>query len=155
FKGSGLLDPGGVALMVNMRLPTGKPDNLLGLGLTRTLAGLVVSGGTGRVQPHANVGFEYWNKNLEVATAFSPLATVKARHQVVYAGGVEIEASPKATLIVDFLGQQILGAGQVGSVSGPIAANPNGITADQTLVALGKSINKATVVPGLKVNLKG
>src|SRR5262249_4227172 len=33
FKESGLLDPGGMAVIFSMRLPTGDPDNLLGLGL--------------------------------------------------------------------------------------------------------------------------
>ena len=59
FKGQGLQDPGGVALLVDMRLPTGSRDNLRGLGVTRTFVGGVFSSGTTRIRPHATAGFEY------------------------------------------------------------------------------------------------
>ena len=43
--GTGLPDPGGIAVAVNMRLPTGDRQALRGLGVYRTLASLVVSSG--------------------------------------------------------------------------------------------------------------
>jgi hypothetical protein len=149
--GTGLTDPGGVAVVVNMHLPTGDRDNLRGLGITRTSAGLVVSGGEGRFRPHANAGFEYWSKGVGVATD-SLGNSVTARHQVQYAAGLEVEATPKLTVMVDFFGRNTLGAGQVGFVTD--TAPSAGVTSGQSAVALPDGIQKLMLVPGLKLNLK-
>ena len=76
---------------------------------------LVASSGQGRIRPHVNGGFEFWNQGVEVITSFDKNpSTVTVRHQVQYAAGVEVEAAPKLTLMLDLLGQHILGAGKVG-----------------------------------------
>lgn len=145
-----LQDTGGVSIVVGSRLPTGDKVNLRGLGVTRTLVGAVVSAERARLQPHASVSFEYWNKGVTAQTNTS--AVVTARHQVQYAAGVSVEATPKVTFIVDLLGQQVRGAGEVGSAT---TAGTGLITGTETLVALPNGINKVLVVPGLKINLKG
>jgi len=66
FKGPDVPDPGGAAINVVMRLPTGDQDNLRGLDVTRTLGSFVVSFGKGPLKPHGSVGFEYWNKAVDV-----------------------------------------------------------------------------------------
>ena len=152
--GKGLPDPGGVALVMNMRLPTGSRDNLRGLGINRTLASVVASGGKGRLRPHANAGYEWWSKGVDVPTDAQG-SRVTVRHQIQYAAGVEVEATPKVTLMVDFLGQHIRGGGQVGLVTDTPGANALGITSLMSAVALSEGIQKLTLVPGLKVNLKG
>lgn len=151
FKGGPLPDPGGIAVVVNAKLPTGSKDNLLGLGINRTLVSVVGSGVAGRVRPHGSVGFEYWNKSLDVPTGVAG-STVSIRHQLQYAAGTEVEVTPKVTLNLDFLGQQIRGGGQVGLVTDQ--STTSGITGFQSLVVQGDSINKALFVPGIKVNLK-
>lgn len=145
-------DAGGVALLVNMRLPTGSRENLRGLGVTRTLVGGVYSSGTSIIRPHASAGFEFWSKGLDIAGNNGQTITV--RNQFQYAGGIEIEAAPKITLIADIIGQQILGGGQIGQVtdSSPGIA---GISSTQSLVALPDGITKLLFVPGMKVNVKG
>ena len=153
--GTDLPDPGGLAVLVNMRLPTGDRDNLRGLGVTRTLASFVASGRMGRIQPHANAGYEWWSKGVDVFTNAARTSSVTARHQIQYAAGVELEATPKLTLLVDFLGQHIRGAGQVGLVTDTAGANALGVTSYESLVALPDGLQKFTLVPGLKVNLKG
>jgi hypothetical protein len=155
FPTADLRDAGGMAIVVNMRLPTGDRDNLRGLGVTRTLGSLVFSAGKGRLKPHASGGFEYWSKGVGAPTDLAARTGVEARHQIVYAAGVELEATPKVTFNVDFLGQQIRGAGQVGYVSDTPPAGSTGINTLQSLVALSDGIRKALLVPGLKVNLKG
>ena len=153
FSGGPIPDPGGIALLVDARLPTGSRENLRGLGVTRTLVGLVVSGGHARVTPHASAGFEYWNKGVDVAAL--PNAGVSVRHRVQYAGGVEIEAAPKLTLLFDYLGQRILGGGQVGLVTDPVMSAQPGVSSATSMVALAQGINQSLLVPGLKANLKG
>jgi len=152
FKGGDMPDPGGVALLVNMRLPTGSRENLRGLGVTRTLIGGVYSSGTSRIRPHANAGFEFWSKGLDVSG--NPGETITVRNQFQYAGGVEIEAAPKVTLIADFIGQQIFGGGQIGQVTDSSPGIP-GISSVTSLVAVPDGITKLLFVPGMKVNVKG
>jgi hypothetical protein len=155
FKGDEIPDPGGVALTMNMRLPTGDRDNLRGLGITRTLVSVVASSGTGRLKPHGSAGFDYWSKSVDTVANTAPAASVSARHQIQYAAGVEFEAAAKVTLSVDFLGQRIRSAGQVGYVTDAVSGSSSGVTSIQSLTALSEGINKALLVPGLKVNLKG
>ena len=54
---------GGIALMVQLHLPTGDEHNLRGLGITRTMIGGVWSMG-GRVSPHVNLGYEFWSDSV-------------------------------------------------------------------------------------------
>jgi hypothetical protein len=151
FKGGDMPDPGGVALLVNMRLPTGSRENLRGLGVTRTLIGGIYSSGTSRVRPHASAGFEFWSKGVDVSG--NPGETITVRNQLQYNGGIEIEAAPKLTLIVDFIGQQIFGGGQIGQVT-DTPANALGITSVQSLVAVPDGVTKLLFAPGMKLNLK-
>ncbi len=145
FKGPDVPDPGGIAVNVVMRLPTGSKDNLRGLGVTRTLASVVGSFGKGPLKPHGSVGFEFWNKAVAAGTD-------KLRNQFQYAAGVEIVAAPKLTLLVDLLGQRILGAGPI--VTGAVSVVPgSGATSAESLVFGDGSINKILLIPGLKVNL--
>jgi hypothetical protein len=145
-------DPGGLAIVGTMRIPTGDSDNLRGLGITRTLGSLVFSAGKGRLRPHANVGYEWWSKGIDVFSDFDPLVT--ARHQFQYAVGVELEASPQVTLLVDFLSRQINGGGKVGFATSTDTGNVD-IRSITYPTALPEGTLEQSIVPGLKWNLKG
>ena len=150
--GEGQPDPGGIALIGVMRLPTGDRENLRGLGITRTQGGVVYSSGRGRLRPHASVGYEFWSDAIDVATFTSTgeSTTVSVKDQLQFGAGLEVEATPKLTLLVDFLGRDIRGGGKVdySSIqSGGLAAN--------FPVVLPQGVRKLAVAPGLKLNLKG
>jgi hypothetical protein len=155
LPGPEIPDPGGLALMLTMRLPTGSRENLRGLGVYRTLASAAFSAGKGPFKPHFSGGFEFWSKSVDVPTASATGALVKVRHQVQFAAGFEIEAHPKVTLLLDFLGQKIRKGGEDGVVSDPAPANVSGISSIQSFVVLPEGILKGILVPGIKVNLKG
>jgi hypothetical protein len=148
-------DPGGLAFMLTTRLPTGNRENFRGLGITRVLGSLVFSAGKGRLRPHANAGFEWWEKGLEVTTDYSGVNRVGARHQVQYNAGLEFEAGPKMTLLLDFVGRQILGGGRVEVQSVPVPPAFVGVTSLDVAVATAKGVRKFALAPGLKWNLKG
>ena len=99
--GEGQPDPGGIAVQLLTRVPTGQRDNFRGLGITRVLGSLLFSSGRGKFRPHANVGFDWWEKALEVPVDFSEQTRVGARHQIQYALGTEFQAGPKLTLLAD------------------------------------------------------
>ena len=153
--GSGLPDPGGLSIFGTVTLPTGDSDNFRGLGITRTLVALVTSFGRGRLRPHANGGYERWSDGIDVVTDFDKNTTLTARDQIRYAAGLEFEAAPKLTLLVDLLGRHIRHAGRVGSRTQPADANPQGILTLTSAVAVPEGINKLELVPGLKLNVKG
>lgn len=154
--GEGEPDPGGVAVLGTMRLPTGDADNLRGLGITRTMGSLVVSSGRGRFRPHGNVGFEFWSKGVDVGMdASGHMAT--AKNQIQYAAGLELEAAPKVTLIVDVLGRHVLSGGRIAVQSFPPSsfADFPEVTAVDAQVAVPEGLRKITLAPGLKWNVKG
>jgi hypothetical protein len=149
--GTGIPDPGGLAAMVTMTLPTGDEDQLRGLGVTRTLVSLIASSGQARLRPHGNVGFGYWSKGVRVVSDTPGNPTVEARHEFQYAGGIEFEAVPKLTLLVDLLGGGVLGGGKVAFTS---VTDAPGLTT-QGLAALSEGTRRIDLAPGLKANIKG
>lgn len=151
--GTGQPDPGGLAVMATLRFPTGDTENLRGLGVTRAHVSFIASGGEGRFRPHANVGFEWWSKGVSIVSDYAGGSTVTARNQMDYAAGFEFEAAPKATLLLDLLGGEIFGGGKLGfqADATPVA----GATSSSSLVALPEGMARISLVPGLKVNLKG
>ena len=151
--GTGEPDPGGLAVMATLRFPTGDTQNLRGLGVTRTLVSLIASGGQGRFRPHANAGFEWWSKGVGVPSDYTRGSMVTARNQLLYAAGFEFEAAPKATVLLDAVGGQIFGGGKLGfqADATPVA----GATSSGSLVRLPEGLTRISLVPGLKVNLKG
>jgi hypothetical protein len=150
-------DPGGLSLHSIVRLPTGSRENLRGLGITRALTSVVLSMGKGKLKPHANVGFEWWSKGVDITSPNDP--TVTARHQLQYVAGIEFAAAPKLTLLFDVLGRQILGGGKVENRTVTVAERPS-LAADRFAsltyaVATDHRIKELSIAPGVKWNLKG
>jgi hypothetical protein len=146
--GTELPDPGGLAVMATIHLPTGDTASMRGLGVTRTLVSFIASRGQGRFRPHGNVGFEAWNKGVSVSSDAVQGGTVTARHQLQYAAGIELEAAPKFTALIDVVGGEVFGGGKLGFQADP--ATPS----SSSLAALSQGLTKLMIVPGLKLNLK-
>jgi hypothetical protein len=83
-----------LALAVDLRLPTGDVDNMLGTGATQTQVMLVTSYSASRFDPHFNVGYTFANKN--------------ASDQINYVAGMEVGATQRLTLIADVIGRSFL-----------------------------------------------
>ena len=149
-------DPGGLGVLVRLRLPTGDSANLRGLGVTRTLVSFLYSSGTGRMRPHVNVGYEWWSKGVSVKSGSTGADVVIAKNQFEYAAGVELEATPRLTLLFDLLGRHVLGGGgSLGSVTRNEEPNRFGITSRSFLTTLSDDIRKLTIVPGVRWNVRG
>jgi Putative MetA-pathway of phenol degradation len=99
----------GLALGVDLRLPTGDEADLLGLGTTQAKFLFIASSNNARFSPHMNIGFTISGKgDVESGLAFEPLGV---SDEFNYSGGVEIVAHPKLTILGDFLGRTLFGAG--------------------------------------------
>ncbi len=100
-----------LAAAVDLRLPTGDEDNLLGLGTTQAKFYMVVSTESGRLMPHANIGFTVSGKGTPSATTvFSPLGV---SDEFNYTAGIEAVVHSRVTLVGDVLGRTLFDAGTV------------------------------------------
>jgi hypothetical protein len=143
-------ETGGLAMLGTVRLPTGDRENLRGLGISRTLVGLIVSWGKGKLKPHANGGFEFWSDSIDVIGDPVKDTVVTVKNQVEFGAGVEFEAADKLTVLLDLLGRHTLGGGTMGFRTVEQAGSVL-----EYAVGLPKGNLKLTLAPGLKLNVKG
>ena len=147
-----LHDPGGLGLLVRARIPTGEENNLRGLGITRVLASLLVSGSAGNFGFHGNAGFEWWSNDIPFRTDSGGAAQSNLRHMVEYVAGVDFTPIPEMTFIFDVLGRHVRGDG--GSIVETEIVSPTSTISFVGMSAL-DSLRKLTVAPGLKWAVKG
>lgn len=94
---------GGMAVGVDLRLPSGDAENLLGTGGAAVTGTFIASATRGRIAPHVNVGF----------TAAGDGDVVSTPNEVGYKVGVEVAAAPTVTLAADLIGRSLLDAGRL------------------------------------------
>jgi hypothetical protein len=100
-----------LAAAVDLRLPTGDSDNLLGLGTTQAKLYFIWSQSRDRLSPHLNIGYTASGTGDRVATlGYTPLGV---SDEFNYSGGVEFVATPQLTIIGDLLGRNLIDAGTV------------------------------------------
>ncbi|MBS1820225.1 MAG: hypothetical protein JSU08_20020 [Acidobacteria bacterium] len=100
-----------VAAAADLRLPTGDEENLLGIGATQAKLYVIASTGQDRFAEHVNVGYTVSGKGtLDPLIAFSSLG---ASNEFNYAGGVEMIANPRLTVLGDIVGRSLIDAGNL------------------------------------------
>jgi hypothetical protein len=142
---------GGVALGVDVRLPTGDEMNLLGSGATGLQPFAIWSGTYQKVSPHVNVSYR-WNGSSVLA---GNAATGEAAHfpdQFSYGAGADVSLNSRITLAFDVLGRYFIDAERLQhqtfhALDGR-STFPNIVFARDSFNALSGSI-------GLKANLLG
>jgi hypothetical protein len=100
-----------VAAAIDVRLPTGDQDNLLGAG-TQTKLLLIASHGSERWGQHANVGYSFAGGKLG---AVSPLGSsaVNVPDEFNYTVGMEYVAESRVTLVGDIVGRVMRDTGRL------------------------------------------
>ena len=106
---------GGLAAAVELRLPTGDENELLGAGGVQAKFLLLASNERGRFGQHLNVG--YTAAEGRVGGSFAGFISAPLPDEINYSGGVEFVASPRFTLIGDLVGRTLRGAGRLDVVS--------------------------------------
>jgi Putative MetA-pathway of phenol degradation len=112
---------GGVAAALDLRLPTGDEDELLGTGGVQAKFMLVASSEHGRFSQHVNLG--YTASSGEVAGSLGGLSSAPVPNEVNYSGGLEFVAHPRVTVIGDVVGRTLRDAGRLDVVSKPFEWN--------------------------------
>jgi hypothetical protein len=124
-----------IAGAIDLRLPTGRSEDLLGAGSRSAKFSLIGSVESGRVSSHANAGISVGG----LATEFS------------YGAALGIVASGRVTLIGELLGRLIDSPSGIVPVAAPhptlIGVETIRLTADNS------RLNMVSVVPGFKWNL--
>ena len=90
---------------MDLRLPTGDENDMLGTGATQAQVFLIASSTRGALSPHVNIGFTAVGGNDN------------ASPQVNYVGGLEYAVSPKVTLLGDLIGRTYTGASRLTGTS--------------------------------------
>jgi Putative MetA-pathway of phenol degradation len=100
-----------VAAALDLRLPTGDENELLGVGTTQAKFFAILSSTRGRLSPHVNLGFTISGKgSQDLLYGIEPLGV---SDEFNYAGGVEYVAHPRLTLLADFIGRTLFDAGNI------------------------------------------
>lgn len=169
---------GGIAAGLDLWLPTGNKDQLLGTGATRAKLLLIASGEFSRFSPHVNIGYTFSNGKLSSAsTAFpvspSPAANPATAAQIAavstqvlggdlsvpnefnYTAGVDVAAHPLLTISADVIGRTVFDVERFASVptvfGGPVGA----VTLNNFQSSGTANLNLAIGAIGAKFNIPG
>jgi hypothetical protein len=125
----------GVAAAVDVRLPTGRSEDLLGTGSTSMKLSGIGSLERRRLSTHVNGGFSIGGLARELS----------------YGGAVALAVTPRVTVSGEMLGRWLSGVGRVLPV---LAPNP-GIAGVETIRLLpdASGLNMIRVTPGVKWNV--
>lgn len=118
---------GGIAGGLDLRLPTGDKDNLLGTGALQTKLSVIASGEWGRIAPHVNFGYTYSRGDLsssltsiapdpqpanaptqsqiDSATGVSLGGSLRLPNEINYVAGTDLVVHPLVTISADFVGR--------------------------------------------------
>jgi len=118
---------GGVAAGVDVRLPTGDEENLLGIAGAQAKLYVAASTGLGRWSPHINIG--YTLSGTSDGAGASSSALIPPPDEINYAGGAEVVVSLRTTIAFDVVGRTLRGVGTLmeqPSLFGTRAGHPDG-----------------------------
>jgi hypothetical protein len=96
-----------LALGLDVRMPTGDEQNLLGSGATGVRPFAAYSTSTGSIAPHVNVGYQ-WNGNSVLAGDVKTEQKADLPDQFMYAIGGDGSLKQRITLVADLIGQRVI-----------------------------------------------
>jgi hypothetical protein len=128
-------DGAGVATAVDVRLPTGRQEDLLGAGSTSMKMSAIGSLESGRLSSHANAGISVGGLARELS----------------YGAAIAAAVTPRVTVIGEVIGRWIDGPGHITTLA---ATHPT-LRQVETIRLMpdASGLNVITVVPGIKWNL--
>jgi hypothetical protein len=148
------LDPkqgSGIALALDVRLPTGDEKNFLGTGVTQAKIYGIGSWALGKFAPHANIGYT-------LSTGSSDVGDFP--DEIDYTAGFEAECHPRVTFAFDIIGRYLLDANIPQMAPTPFAARQGETGPIQTttlpqLVNTQDDLNLLDGAVGVKINPGG
>ncbi len=144
-----------LALLTDLRLPTGDERNFLGSGAYGVKPAVAVSIKTGPLTPHVNVGYQ-WNGSSLLGGDI--LAGTKSNLPgfAFFSVGTDLGIRPSLTLAVDYLGQELINAPRIQSSTYTVQSGyslASGQTSFPTTIAAPRqTYNQSSGAVGLKYN---
>jgi hypothetical protein len=168
---------GGIAAGLDVRLPTGDKEQLLGTGATRVKLQLIMSGEFSRVSPHANLGYTISSGQLSSATTALPattgptnpattneIATLRTQplggsldvpNEFDYNAGFDAFAHPQFTIWADLIGRTVFDVERFNSVPTPFSGVLGSITINNFQSTGTGNLNLVLGAVGAKFNVPG
>jgi hypothetical protein len=141
----------GVALGLDLRLPTGDERNLLGTGAPGLSPFVAWSGNYGALSPHLNAGYQ-WNGESILGGEPGSGEARDLPDLATYSAGAVIEVHPRVTAAVDLLGRFVIDSPRVRREDFHALDNrsvfPN-------ITFTSGSFNEISAAAGLKINVAG
>lgn len=152
----------GFAATIDLSLPTGNSDNLLGSGALRVKPGLAWSAAAGRVSPHASAAYTWSQGDLssKLQSGAPAALDLKVPNEINVAGGIDASVAPRTTLVADFFGRRLHNVQRFATGRTVFATGGPGIPADAAaatdLIGDGRSdINQVFGAVGGRFHLGG
>ena len=141
----------GIALGIDLRLPTGDENNLLGTGAPAVQPFAAWSATYGTFAPHINLGYQ-WNGSSTLAGDIEAGVSEDLPDVAVYALGAVVAVHPRVTLALDVLGRYIIDSPRV-HLEDFVALDGHSVFPNIAFDT--GSINELSSAVGLKINLAG
>jgi hypothetical protein len=148
-------DTTSMALVTDIRLPTGDASNFLGSGTIGIKPVVALSFREAWFTPHVNLGYQ-WNGSSVLGG--NPYLGTKSQLPgfAIFSGGTDIPVSKYVTFAVDYLGQELVNSPRIGMQNfqspGPLATTGQ-VGNFQSIVSLGKQVyNQSDAAIGLKIS---
>ncbi len=144
-----------VALLTDIRLPTGDASNFLGTGALGIRPVAAMSFREAWLTPHVNLGYQ-WNGSSVLGG--NPYLGTKSSLPgwAIFSAGSDIPVSKYVTFAADYLGQELIGAPRIGleTVQSPAPLATTGqVGSFQTITPLGKqTYNQSDASIGMKIS---
>jgi hypothetical protein len=100
---------GGLAAGVDLRLPTGDSEQLLGTGGAQLKLAFIGSMASGPFSPHVNLGYTFSRGTEATLLSVSP----EVPDEFSYAAGFDAAVHPRTTVSVDIIGRTMLDVGRL------------------------------------------
>lgn len=140
-----------LAAGLDLRIPTGDEENLLGAGGPGVRPFVAFSGTFGRVAPHANLAYQ-WNGSSRLGGDIRTGQTGDLPDQFIYAVGSDISVNPRLSLVLDLVGQHVISAPRL-STFAFAATGPSGTAALRDLRFQNASYWGSSGAVGAKLNV--
>jgi hypothetical protein len=141
----------GLALGVDLRLPTGDEKNLLGTGAPGVQPFAAWSGNYGALSPHLNAGYQ-WNGSSILAGEPGTGVSKDLPDVGVYSAGAVVEIHSRVTAAVDLVGRYIIDSPRL-TLEDFHALD--GVSVFPNITFRRSSFNELSAAAGLKINPAG
>ena len=118
-----------LAVGLDVRMPTGDEQNLLGSGAMGMKPFAAFSTSMGAFAPHANVAYQ-WNGKSLIAGNVRENQKADLPDQFTYALGADVLVAPRLSVIVDLFGQRVINSPRLTSTTSVRTGVAGSVTLD-------------------------